>query len=358
MGVFDAEEFDDHEQVVFGRDAEAALVAIVAIHDTSLGPALGGCRMWPYASEREALADVLRLSKAMTYKHALAGTAQGGGKAVIIADPKRDKSPALWHALGRLVDGLSGRYIVAEDVGTSVEDMALVHEATPHVAGIADGGSGDPSPMTAWGVFCGIKAAVHHKLGRDDLAGLRVAVQGLGHVGHALCGYLHDAGARLLVSDIDEAAVENAIADFGAEAVAPEQVHAVEAEVFAPCALGGVLNETTIPEIKAPIVAGTANNQLSCAADGEALAARGVLYAPDYAINAGGVVNISFERDGYEAEKAMARTAKIYDTLTAIFERADAEGVATNLVADRMARERIEKARAKSRETNPAVKRG
>ena len=263
MGVFDADEFDDHERVVFCRDPEAGLRAIIAVHSTVLGPALGGCRMWPYGSEADALTDALRLSQAMTYKHALAGTGQGGGKAVIIGDAKTDKTPVLMRAMGRAVDALGGRYIVAEDVGTSVEDMAAVREVTRHVAGIAEGGSGDPSPV----------------------------------------------------------------------------------DVFAPCALGGVLNNRTIPAIAAPIVAGAANNQLDEDSDGTALAGRGILYAPDYAINAGGIINIAFEGD-YDRDLAMRRTEGIFDTLLEIFRRADAEGVPTNQVADRLAFERIETARS------------
>ncbi|MFQ5957839.1 MAG: Glu/Leu/Phe/Val dehydrogenase dimerization domain-containing protein [Alphaproteobacteria bacterium] len=348
MAVFNAPEFDDHEQIVFCRDPEAGLKAIIAIHDTALGPALGGCRMWPYGSEEEALTDVLRLSRSMTYKHALAATGQGGGKAVIIGDPKRDKTPALLHAFGRFVDTLGGRYVVAEDVGTSVDDMTYVRRVTRHVAGLAQGGSGDPSPVTAYGVFCGIKAAVRHKFGRDDLAGVRVAVQGLGHVGSALCGYLHEAGARLYVADIDADAVKGAVDAYAAAAVRSEEIADLAVDVFAPCALGGVLNSESIPRIQAPIVAGAANNQLACAGDGLALAERGILYAPDYAINAGGVINITFESGRYDRDAAMRRTAEIYDTLLEIFRRADAEGLPTNVVADRMALERIEAARAKT----------
>ncbi len=343
-GVFDAPDFDDHEQVVFGRDADAGLKAIIAVHDTTLGPALGGCRMWPYASEGEALADALRLSRAMTFKHALAGTGQGGGKAVVIGDPKVGKSPALLRALGRFIDTLGGRYVTAEDVGTSVADMDELRRTTRHVAGFAKGGSGDPSPATAYGVFCGIKAAVRHKLGRDDLGGLRVAVQGLGHVGYALCGHLHEAGARLFVADIDDDASQRAVDAYSAVAAAPDEIHALDVDVFAPCALGGALNDFTIPHIKAPIVAGGANNQLARESHGQELAARGILYAPDYVINAGGVINISLAND-YDRDRAMRKAEKISDTLTQIFDRADADGLPTNAVADRLARERIAAAR-------------
>ncbi len=345
LGVFDAPDFDGHEQVVFCHDREAGLSAIIAIHDTTLGPALGGCRMWPYASDDEALADVLRLSRAMTYKHALAGTAQGGGKAVVIGDSRTDKTAGLFHALGRFVDTLGGRYVVAEDVGTSVGDMAHLRQATRHVAGLAEG-TGDPSPLTAWGVFFGIKAAVRHKLGRNGLEGLKVAVQGLGHVGRALCGYLRDAGVSLAVTDIDGAAVERAVAEYAAEAVAPDDIYGIDADVFAPCALGGILNDATIPLIAAPIVAGAANNQLAESGHGDELASRGILYAPDYAINAGGVINISFEGD-YDRARAMKRTEAIFETMMEIFASADAEGVATNRIADRLALERLAAARAR-----------
>lgn len=282
----------------------------------------------------------------MTFKHALAATGQGGGKAVIIGDPKTGKTPALLRAFGRFVDTLGGRYVVAEDVGTSAEDMAEVRKATRHVAGLVVGGSGDPSPVTAFGVFRGIKAAVRYKLGRDDLIGVSVAVQGLGHVGFALCRFLHEAGANLEVSDIDAAAVARAVDAFSAEVVSPEEIFARAVDVFAPCALGGVLNGATIPRLKASIVAGAANNQLLLESDGQSLADRGILYAPDYAINAGGVVNISFEGARYDHDGAMRRTERIHDTLMKIFRRADAEQLPTNVIADRMALERIRSARA------------
>ena len=347
LSVFDAPGFDDHELVVFGRDSASGLKAIVAIHDTTLGPALGGCRMWPYASEDEALADVLRLSRAMTYKHALADTGQGGGKAVVIGDSKTDKTPALMRALGRLVNTLGGRYVTAEDVGTSVADMDEVRRATRHVAGYSEGGSGDPSPVTAYGVVRGIGAAVRHKLDRADLGGLKVAVQGVGHVGYALCGYLSEAGARLFVSDIDDGALRRALEAYSAVAAAPEEIHGLDVDVFAPCALGGALNDATIPRIRASIVAGAANNQLAGAGHGRDLAERGILYAPDYVINAGGVINISLAND-YDRDRAMRKAEKIYDTLAQIFRRADADGLPTDQVADRMARERIAAARAKA----------
>ncbi len=333
--------FDDHEEVIFCNDDDAGLRAIIAIHSTVLGPALGGCRVWSYASDDEALTDVLRLSRAMTYKHALAGTRQGGGKSVIIADSRTDKSAALLRAFGRCVDALGGRYIVAEDVGTSVDDMAVVHSVTRHVAGLVD-----PSPVTAYGVFSGIKAAARHKLARDGLAGLKVAVQGVGHVGRALCGYLREAGAELFVTDIDPALVDRAQADFAAQPAALDEIYDLEVDVLAPCALGGVLNDNTIPRLKAAIVAGAANNQLGLARHGAALAERGILYAPDYVINAGGIINISFEGASYDRDGAMKQTEGIYDTLMEVFGRAEADAAPTNEVADRMARERFAEAKA------------
>jgi leucine dehydrogenase len=350
MAVFSAPSFAGHEQVVFCNDPKAGLKAIIAIHDTTLGPALGGCRMWPYASEAEAIEDVLRLSRGMTYKAAVSNLDLGGGKSVVIANPRTDKTSALFEALGRCVDGLGGRYIVAEDVGTSVPDMELVRRRTEHVAGIPEGGSGDPSPATAWGVFQGIRAAASHKLGRDDLDGLTVAVQGLGHVGTYLCEHLHAAGARLVVTDIDELAVVRALERFDATAVAPDEIYTVRADVFAPCALGAILNDDTIPYLEAAIVAGSANNQLARDRHGAALAARDIAYAPDYVINAGGIVNISHEGPGYDKQAAFDHVAGIHETLLDIFARAETEGVPTSLTADRIAEERI--ARRKAEITN------
>ena len=293
-----------------------------------------------WARSSRSLADVLRLSQAMTYKHALAGTRQGGGKAVILGDSKTDKTPALLHALGRHVDTLGGRYIVAEDVGTSVEDMGHVRRTTRHVAG-----DEDPSPVTAYGVFHGIKAAVRDKLGRAHLDGLSVAVQGLGHVGYPLCGHLHEAGARLFVADTDGAAVARAVNEFSAVEVAAEEIYGLDVDVFAPCALGGVINDATIPRLKSRVVAGAANNQLARAGNGWELAKRGILYAPDYVINAGGIISISLEGERYDRNEAMKRAEGIYDTVTEIFRRAAAERLSTNVVADRLALERIGEAR-------------
>jgi leucine dehydrogenase len=345
MFVFSHPEFDHHEKVLVGHDAETGLKAIIALHNTSRGPALGGCRMWAYESEEDALTDVLRLSRGMTYKSALADLPFGGGKSVIIGDAKTMKSEALFGAMGRLVDSLGGRYRVAEDVGVSVADVEAMGRETRFVAGVPSGGAGDPSPATAWGVFCGIRASVAHKLGRDDLSGVRVAVQGLGAVGRELCRYLHEAGARLLVADIHESAVEEAAAAWGAEIVDPAAIHTAEAEVFAPCALGAVLNATTIPELNCAVVAGSANNQLAKREDGAALKARGILYAPDYVINAGGIVNISHEtRAGgpaYDRQAAFDHVARIGETLAEIYRRAERAGLPTSDAADRLAEERF-----------------
>ena len=345
MAVFSAPSFRDHEQVQFCYDRATGLKTIIAVHDTTLGPALGGTRMWAYETDAAALDDALRLSRGMTYKSALAGLALGGGKSVILADPYRDKSPALFEAFGRAVDRLGGRYIAAEDVGTSVADLEHVRRATTHVAGIAEGGVGDPSPATAWGIYHGVRAAVAHKLGRTDLRGLKVAVQGLGHVGWLLCQHLHQAGAQLTVADIRDEMVRQAQAAFGATAVAPDAILRQKVDVVAPCALGGAINDRTLAELKAPIVAGSANNQLAEDRHGRELAERGVLYAPDYVINAGGIIIISHEGPDYDAAAAMAHVAGIGGTLRDIFRRAEAQGIATSEMADHMAEERIARAK-------------
>lgn len=345
MAVFESPYHDDHEMVVFGRDPASGLMAIVAIHSTVLGPALGGCRMYPYPGEQDAIDDVLRLSRGMTYKAAVAGLDFGGGKAVIIGDPARDKSPALLRAAGRLVDRLGGRYVTAEDVGTTVADMDVLREVTAHARGVSDA-TGNPSPATAWGVFAGIREAVRHRLGRQDLAGVVVAVQGVGNVGYRLCRYLAEAGARLVVADVNGAAAARAAADFDAGVTSAEAVHREPADVFAPCAMGGVLHDTSIAELAAQVVAGSANNQLAEDRHGEALKDRGILYAPDYVINAGGLIDIAHEGPDYSRDRVLAQVGRIGDTLAEIFRTAEAEGVATGRVADRMARERLDRAAA------------
>ena len=341
MPLFGHHDFDAHEQVVFCHDAASGLKAIIAIHDTTRGPSLGGCRMWPYASEDEALTDALRLARGMTYKSALADLPYGGGKAVIIGDSHTMKSEALFLAMGRFVDTLGGRYVIAEDVGISVEDVEVIARATSHVAGTRAAGAGDPSPATAYGVLMGIRAAVAHKLGRNTLNGVHVAVQGLGHVGYHLCHGLAEAGARLTVSDIDADAVTRACTEFSAKAVAPKAIYDVAADVFAPCALGAVIDDQTIPRLRARVIAGSANNQLAEPHHGIELARRGILYAPDYVINAGGVVFISHEGPSFNETEAFAHVARIRDTLGEIFTRAEQQGIPTSEAADHLAQDRL-----------------
>ncbi|MEQ8349374.1 MAG: Glu/Leu/Phe/Val dehydrogenase dimerization domain-containing protein [Sneathiellaceae bacterium] len=347
--LFEHPAHDGHEALVFACDPAAGLRAIIAIHDRSAGPACGGVRMWPFADERAALTDVLRLSRGMTFKNVMAGLPLGGGKAVIVGDSARDKTPALLRAFGRAVEGLCGRYIAAEDVGMTVADMAVIAEETAHVAGrgAAEGGGGDPSPLTALGVFEGIRAALRHARGSDDLSEARVAVQGLGHVGMALCRRLHEAGAALAVADLDRNRLAEAQRAFGAMVVPPSEIHAVQADVFAPCALGAGLNARTIPHLRARIVAGSANNQLAVPEDGRRLAERGILYAPDYVINAGGIINVAAEIGGAYDPAAVERQVRaIGATLSEIF--ASAAGDDTAAVADRLAQARLDALRGGS----------
>ena len=347
MEIFDMREFDGHELVVFGNDARTGLRAIIAIHSTTLGPAAGGCRMRPYATTAEAVADVLRLSRGMSYKNAMAGLALGGGKAVIMGDSRKAKTAELFEAFGRLVDSLGGRYVTAEDVGTTITDMSNVARATRYVAGLGTApgrAGGDPGPKTALGVHLGIKAAVKFRLGRSDLKGVKVAIQGLGGVGQHLCGLLAAEGAELFVADVQAAAVQRAQEQFKAHPVAVEEVLALDVDVLSPCALGAVLNSKSIPGLRARIVAGAANNQLAQDGDGAALQAAGVLYAPDYIINAGGIISVSREYQGGASEaQVIADIQAIPARLTEIFERARRENRPTNQVADQMARERLGK---------------
>lgn len=345
MSVFSAPDFDNHEQVVFFSDKKSGLKAIVAVHSTALGPAVGGCRMWNYPSEEEAVKDVLRLSRGMSYKNAMAKLGLGGGKSVIIADSKKDKTPELMKTFGRAIDRLGGLYITAEDVGISVEDMQLVGTETKWVAGLDTGeaASGDPSPFTAHGVFHGIKAAVKHRLGKDSLEGLRVIVQGLGHVGYNLCKELHEAGAKLVVTDIHQGNVDRVVKEFGANRVHVDDILRQEGDVLAPCALGAILNDETIPHLNVPIVAGASNNQLARAEHGEDLRARGILYAPDYVINAGGIIQVANEVHGRKTthEDGMCKVEEIEETLLEVFAEADREGLPTSEVADTIAERRI-----------------
>jgi leucine dehydrogenase len=342
--IFDVLQAEDYEQIVFCQDQASGLKAIIAIHDTTLGPALGGLRMWNYASEEEALTDVLRLAKGMTYKNAAAGLNLGGGKAVIIGNAKTDKSEALFRAFGRYVQSLSGRYITAEDVNTSVADMDFIHMETDYVTGVspAFGSSGNPSPVTAYGVYRGMKAAAKWKFGSDSLAGKTVAVQGVGNVAYNLCRHLHEEGAHLVVTDINEEALKRAETDFGATVVKPDEIYAVDCDIFAPCALGAIINDKTIPLLKAQIVAGAANNQLAEDRHGDVLEERGILYAPDFVINAGGVINVADELEGYNRERAMKKVELIYDNMQRVFEIAERDGVPTHVAAEKMAEERIQ----------------
>jgi leucine dehydrogenase len=342
-GVFDIVTTDGFEQVAYFHDQATGLRAIVAIHSTALGPSLGGTRFYPYASEDDALVDVCRLARSMTYKHAVCGNDLGGGKAVIIGDPATMRSEALLRAYGRFVEGLSGRYITAEDVGTTQADMDLIHRETPHVTGVSMslGGSGDPSPATAWGVLWAMKAVAERLWGTPSLAGRHVCVSGVGKVGSALVAHLADEGAKVTVSDVRKEAAELAVDQYGAVAVGPEAAHTVACDIFSPCALGSVLNSTTIPELRCDAVVGSANNQLASPADAERLRHRGVVYAPDFVANAGGVINIAEEPHGYDHARAYDRIASIHDTLLQMFERADVDGITTAAAADRLAEERI-----------------
>jgi leucine dehydrogenase len=342
-GVFDILVADGFEQVAYCHDSETGLRAIVAIHSTALGPSLGGTRFYPYASENDALLDVCRLAKGMTYKHAVCGNDLGGGKAVILGDPAALRSEALLRAYGRFVEGLSGRYLTAEDVGTTQADMDLVRRETRHVTGVSEslGGSGDPSPATAWGVLWAMKAVAERLWGNPSLTGRHVCISGVGKVGAALADHLADEGAKLTVADVNAVALEAAVERHGAVAVAPEAAHTVPCDIFSPCALGAVLNAETIPELRCDAVVGSANNQLETLADAERLRHRGVVYAPDFVTNAGGVINIAEEPHGYDRQRAYDRIRTIHDTLLRVFDRAQADGITTAVAAGRLAEERI-----------------
>jgi leucine dehydrogenase len=340
MDIFERLAEHDHEQVVFCYEPSAGYRGIIAIHNTTLGPALGGTRFWNYRSDEEALIDVLRLARGMTYKAAVAGLNLGGGKAVIIGDPKTLRREMIFRAHGRFVESLGGRYFTAEDVGTSVEDMDYVMMETEYVTGVA-GGSGDPSPVTAYGTYRGIKACAHEKYGSDDLAGMTVAVQGTGHVGYYLCKFLSQEGARLVVTDIDAERTRRVVDEFGATVVDADEIYSVDAQVFAPCALGAIVNDDTIPQFRFEIIAGAANNQLAQERHGDLLHKRGILYAPDYVINAGGLINVYGELNDWTSDQARRKAGEIFDTLTQIFELAKQEGIPTHEAADRVAERRI-----------------
>lgn len=343
MELFATLEKMGHEEVVFFHHQASGLKAIVAIHNTVLGPALGGLRMWPYKSDAEALNDVLRLSRGMTYKAAVSGLNLGGGKAVIIGNPETDKSESFFRALGRFINSLGGRYITAEDVNTSVEDMDFIFQETDHVVGVhpVHGGSGDPSPFTAYGTLQGIRASLMKKYGHTDVGKLSFSVQGVGHVGIHLVRMLREEGAKVFVCDMNEQRVQQAV-EMGAEAVAMDNIYDVDAKVYVPCALGATVNEETIPRLKCEIVAGSANNQLANNECGNELEKRGILYAPDYAINAGGLMNVSIELQGYDRERANRMVSSVYGIIENIYKVAEKEGIPTWQAADHIAEKRIE----------------
>jgi len=351
MSVYSHREFDNHQQIAFFSDRQSGLKAIIAIHNTNLGPALGGCRMWPYSCEDDALTDVLRLSKGMTYKSALANLKLGGGKAVMIGDPRSQKTDALLFAMGDFIEGLGGRYITAEDSGTAVPDILKMGQRTSHISGVdkASDHGGDPSPSTAYGVFVSLREAVTHKLGHPSLEGMKVAIQGLGNVGYRLAEYLHDAGAMLYVTDIVQANVDRAVRELNATPVAGNEIFALDVDVFAPCALGAVINESTIDQLKASIIAGAANNQLATDEQGYQLHKKGILYTPDYVVNAGGIIDVYYQRKMLETDYSAQNYASdlsvkvegIGDTLKEIFKRSDEEDTPTFVIADRVAEERF-----------------
>jgi leucine dehydrogenase len=341
-------DFDAHEQVAFVCDPAAGLRAIIALHSTALGPAFGGCRMRPYASGAQALTDVLRLARGMTYKAAICRLPYGGGKSVIIGDPGRDKTPPLLQAMGRAVERLGGRYIVADDIGTTLEDLAAMRAVTSHTAA-ATPAAREPLAVTAYGVFVAIRAAVRHLTGRGELAGLRVAIQGLGNVGRPLAGYLHEAGAELTVADLDAARAAGAAQDLGARAVAPDAIYDQPVDLFAPCALGGVLDDQTIPRLRARVVCGGANNQLAAPRHARALAGRDILYVPDYLANAGGVIDFHQERIDDSRAAVLAAVGRIEGITAEILDQAQASGRSPQEIADRRVRARLGAARRRRR---------
>ncbi len=344
MEIFERLGLRGHEQLVFWSEPSFGYKGIIAIHDTTLGPALGGTRFWNYATDAEAIEDALRLARGMTYKAALAGLNLGGGKSVIVGDPTTRDREMIFRAHGRAVESLAGRYITAEDVGTSPADMDFVHMETDHVVGLP-GRSGDPSPVTAFGVYNGMKAAALHRYGSDSLEGKHVTVQGVGHVGYFLCELLHREGARLTVSDISKGKTDVVKKEFGATVVPAKKIYEVKADIFAPCALGAIINDETLKVLKVGIIVGGANNQLAEARHAKALEKKKILYGPDYLVNAGGLINVYAEVEGWPLERSKRKAGEIYGTLLRIFERAGAEKITTAEAADRAAEERIERVR-------------
>jgi leucine dehydrogenase len=339
-GLFDRLAEMGHEQIVLCSEPSAGYRGIIAIHSTVLGPALGGTRFWNYASDEEAIVDALRLARGMTYKNAVAGLNLGGGKSVIIGDNKTKHREMIFRAHGRFVETLGGRYVTAEDVGTSTSDMDFVHMETEYVTGLA-GRSGDPSPVTAHGVFRAIQASAKVRWGSDRLSGKTVAVQGCGHVGFYLAKELYEAGAKLIVTDIDADRVKRAVNELKAKAVGTEEIYGVKADIFAPCALGAILNDKTIPQLKVEIVAGAANNQLLEERHGDALEKRKIMYAPDYVANAGGVINVYGELAGWDPQRALRKADEIYETTLGVYEIAKTEKIPTYRAADRLAEKRL-----------------
>ncbi|MBQ0787341.1 MAG: Glu/Leu/Phe/Val dehydrogenase [Oceanihabitans sp.] len=343
--VFGQMSFDDHEQIVFCNDKDTGLKAIIGIHNTVLGPALGGTRMWKYNNEWEALNDVLRLSRGMTFKAAITGLNLGGGKAVIIGDAKTQKTPELMRKFGEFVHSLSGKYITAEDVGMETSDMDLVREVTPYVTGISEskGGAGNPSPITAYGVFMGMKAAAKYKFGSDILEDRKVIVQGIGHVGESLVEHLTNEGAKVIISDINQERLHEVSKKYGATIYTGSDIYSEEVDIYAPCALGATINDDTINRIRAKVIAGAANNQLAEEAKhGAILQEKGIVYAPDFLINAGGIINVYAELEGYDKKEIMRKTQNIYNTTLEILSNADTNGITTNQAALNIAKSRIE----------------
>ncbi|CAM1372565.1 Leucine dehydrogenase [Tenacibaculum litopenaei] len=350
--VFGQLSFDNHEQIVFCNDEDTGLKAIIGIHNTTLGPALGGTRMWQYKSEWEALNDVLRLSRGMTFKSAITGLNLGGGKAVIIGDAKTQKNDALMRKFGEFVHSLSGKYITAEDVGMETRDMDIIREVTPHVTGVSEaiGGSGNPSPVTAYGVYMGMKAAAKYKFGTDNLAGKKVLVQGVGHVGETLVKHITDEGAQVILNDISEERLAALSKKYDANVALGNDIYGLDIDIYAPCALGATLNDNTIAQLNAKVVAGAANNQLANELKhGKLLQERGIAYAPDFLINAGGIINVYAEVEGYGKEESLKRTENIYNTTLEIFDLAEKENITTHQAAFNIAQARID---ARKKEQN------
>ena len=343
--VFGQLSFDGHEQIVFCNDEDTGLKAIIGIHNTVLGPALGGTRMWTYQSEWHALNDVLRLSRGMTYKSAITGLNLGGGKAVIIGDAKTQKNDALMRKFGEFVNSLSGRYITAEDVGMETRDMDIIREVTPHVTGISEsnGGSGNPSPVTAFGVYMGMKAAVKHKFGSDSLDGKKILVQGVGHVGETLVKLVSDEGAQVIINDINENRLEELSKNYNTNVILGNDIYNLDLDIYAPCALGATINDATINQLNTKVIAGAANNQLADEVKhGRILKEKGIAYAPDFLINAGGIINVYGELEGYSKEESLKKTENIYNTTLEIFKLSEKENITTHRAAFNIAQKRID----------------